>query len=155
MQIFGILWPTIALVALIWIVWATMFVMRFRHMKRTPPKQWDFDSTESAQAYFAPVEMPSNNLRNLFETPVLYFALVPLLLVTHMASTTQVMLAWAFVILRAAHSFIHIGPKKVPLRFLVYAASCAVLMAMWIGFAIDLGSAQAVYDEAMGNVAGV
>ena len=152
MQIFGILWPTIALVALIFVVWMTMFVQRFRHMKRTPPKAWDFDNTESAQRYFAPVEMPANNLRNLFEMPVLYFALVPLLPVTHQASYIQAVLAWIYVALRIIHSFIHIGPKKVPPRFIVYLASCAVLAAMWIGFAIDLGSAQAVYDEAVRNV---
>ncbi len=152
MHIFGILWPTIVLVALIWLVWGTMFFQRFRHMKRTPPKQWDLDSTESALRYFAPVEMPANNLRNLFEMPVLYFALVPLLLITREVTHVQVALAWSYVTLRAIHSFIHIGPKRVSWRFLVYAASCAVLAAMWLCFAYGLSYDQAVYDEAMGNV---
>lgn len=88
--------------------------------------------------YFTPVEMSANNLRNLFEMPVLYLALVPLLLITHHANHLQVLLAWIFVALRALHSFIHIGPKKVMPRFMVYLASCIVLSAMWIGFAIDM-----------------
>ena len=145
MQLFGILWPTIALVALTFIVWLTMFWQRGAHMRRNPPTADDFATGEAALRYFAPVEMAANNLRNLFEMPVLYFGLIPLLLITHQANHIQVILAWTYVVLRAVHSFIHIGPNKVPVRFLVYALSCAILMAMWIGFAVDLSAEQAKY----------
>jgi len=134
----GILWPTFALVALIFIVWFVLFVQRFGHMRRNPPRAEDIATGEAAMRYFTPVEMSANNLRNLFEMPVLYLALVPLLLITHHANHLQVLLAWIFVALRALHSFIHIGPKKVMPRFMVYLASCIVLSAMWIGFAIDM-----------------
>lgn len=151
---FAILWPTFALVALIFVVWFTLFVQRFAHMRRNPPKKADFATGSDAQRYFEPVEMPANNLRNLFEMPVLYFALVPLLLITHHANHLQVALAWAYVILRIVHSFIHIGPKKVPPRFFVYLLSCAVLTAMWIGLAVDMVSAAGAYDAAMANMQG-
>jgi hypothetical protein len=134
----GILWPTFALVALIFTVWVVMFVARFRHMRRNPPPAGALDQGDLAMSYFRPVEMPANNLANLFEMPVLYFALVPLLLLTRHGDHIQVALAWAFVALRALHSFIHIGPKKVIPRFAAYLASCVVLSAMWIGFAIDM-----------------
>ena len=137
-QPLGILWPTFVLVGLIFVVWLTLFVQRFGHMKRNPPTAADFVTGEAAMRYFEPVEMPANNLRNLFEMPVLYFALVPLLLITHHANHMQVLLAWIYVVLRAVHSFIHISPKKVKPRFMVYLASCIVLSAMWIGFAIDM-----------------
>jgi hypothetical protein len=137
-QPLGILWPTFALVALIFIVWFVLFVQRFGHMRRNPPRAEDIATGEAAMRYFTPVEMSANNLRNLFEMPVLYLALVPLLLITHHANHLQVLLAWVFVALRALHSFIHIGPKKVMPRFMVYLASCIVLSAMWIGFAIDM-----------------
>ena len=140
MQI-SIVWPTMALVALIFAVWLTLFVQRLGHIRRHPPSATDFADGEAAMRYFRPVEMPTNNLANLFEMPTLYFALVPLLLLTHRADHAQVTLAWLFVLLRAAHSFIHIGPKKVQPRFLVYLASCVVLSAMWIGLAIDLAGA--------------
>lgn len=137
-QPLGILWPTFALVALIFIVWFVLFVQRFGHMRRNPPRAEDIATGEAAMRYFTPVEMSANNLRNLFEMPVLYLALVPLLLITHHANHLQVLLAWIFVALRGLHSFIHIGPKKVMPRFMVYLASCIVLSAMWIGFAIDM-----------------
>lgn len=137
----GILWPTFALVALIFAVWFWMFVQRFGHMRRNPPGPDSFADGEAAMRYFLPVEMPANNLRNLFEMPVLYFALVPLLLITRHGDHVEVTLAWIYVALRAVHSLIHVGPNPVVARFAVYLASCAVLAAMWIGFAVDMAAA--------------
>jgi hypothetical protein len=135
-----ILWPTFALVAWIWIVWFWMYVARFAHMRRNPPTAESFASGTNAMRYFEPVEMPANNFRNLFEMPVLFLALVPLLLITHHGNHIQVALAWGFVALRVVHSLVQIVVRRVPLRFLVYLASCAVLAAMWIGFAVDMAS---------------
>ena len=134
----AILSPTFALVALIFVVWFTLFVQRLVHIRRQPPRAEDFGTGAAAMAYFEPVEMPANNLRNLFEMPVLFFALVPLLLVTGEAGPAQVVLAWAYVALRGVHSWIHIVPKRIQPRFFAYLASCAVLSAMWIGFAVEM-----------------
>jgi hypothetical protein len=136
----AILWPTFLLVALVYAIWLLMFIRRFGHMKVNPPAKEDFATGEAALRYFTPVEMPANNLRNLFEMPALYFALVPLLLITRHANDLQVMLAWIFVLLRVVHSLIHAAKGPVLPRFMVYALSCAILSAMWIGFAIDLAS---------------
>ncbi|QUT03917.1 MAPEG family protein [Sphingobium phenoxybenzoativorans] len=135
-----ILWPTFLLVALVYAVWLLMFVKRSGHMKANPPAKEDLATGEAALRYFSPVEMPANNLRNLFEMPVLYFALVPLLLITRHADHLQIFLAWIFVLLRVAHSVIHATRGPVMARFAVYALSCAILSAMWIGFAIDIAS---------------
>lgn len=132
-----ILWPTFALVALTYGVWFFLYVQRFAHMRRQPPTREDFATGSAALRYFEPVEMPANNLRNLFEMPVLYFALVPLLLVTDRAGAAQVALAWAYVALRALHSYVQIVVRKVPVRFIVYVLSCAVLLAMWIGLLVE------------------
>lgn len=137
MTIFAILWPTFALVALVFAVWLTLFFARLGHMRANPPTASDFADGEAALRYFRPVEMPANNLANLFEMPVLYFALVPLLILTEQAHLAQVVLAWAFVLARVVHSVIHIGPKKVSARFMAYLASCVALSAMWIGFFVD------------------
>lgn len=137
MQI-AILWPTFAMVALIFGVWFVLYVQRFALMKRQPPTAEDFASGEAAKRYFQPAEMPANNFINLFEMPVLFLALVPLLMITHQAGHVQVALAWAFVVLRALHSFIQIVVGKIPPRFIVYLASCVALSAMWIGFFVDM-----------------
>lgn len=148
----AILGPTFALVGLIFIVFLTMFVTRAGHIRRNPPGRDTFASGDEALRYFAPVEMPANNYRNLFEMPVLYFALVPLLMATGQDGGVQVALAWIYVALRYAHSFVHIGPKKVPVRALLFGLSAIVLMAMWLGFAIDIAGAQLAYDRATSDV---
>lgn len=137
----AILWPVFALVAWIYAVWFWMYVERFALMRRTPPGAEDFATMEAGRRYFAPVEMPAANFSNLFEMPVLFFALVPLLMITHHANHIQVALAWIYVALRVLHSLVQIVVRRVPVRFFVYLASCAVLSAMWLGFAIDMASA--------------
>ena len=99
------------------------------------------------------MELPADNLRNLFEMPVLFFALAPLLVIAQQATAAQVVLAWAFVILRVAHSYFHIVIRKVRLRAPTYWLSTAVLMAMWIGFAIDMVVAANRYQAAVTAVA--
>ncbi len=148
-----ILWPTFALVVLIYLVWFVMHVQRFALIKRTPPTAQDFATMDAGKRYFAPVEMPAANLINLFEMPVLFFALVPLLLITHHANHIQVILAWLYVLLRAGHSLVQIVVRRVPLRFMVYALSCAVLSAMWIGFAVDMAGASARNQDRSANIA--
>ena len=151
MQTFAILWPTIALAALSLVVMVWVAVARSGHMKQHPPKPEDFATGEGAMRYFQPVEMPANNLRNLFEAPVLYYALVPLLLITHQASHFQVILAWIYVLLRVIHSFGHVVLRQIAVRAPAFWVSVIILIAMWIGFAIDLASAQSAYDAAMSN----
>lgn len=134
----AILWPTVALVTLIFAVWAVLLRQRFAHIAANRPTAADFANAESVGRYFRPVERSAQNLANLFEMPVLYFALVPLLILTGSASIAQVALAWVFVALRLAHTVIHIGPNTIRTRARVYIASCAMQFAMWLGFIIDL-----------------
>lgn len=134
----AILWPTVALAALTFAVWSILLRKRFAHIAANRPTAADFANAEAVGRYFRPVERPAQNLANLFEMPVLYFALVPLLIVTGSASAAQVALAWVFVALRLAHTVIHIGHNMIRTRARVYIASCAMLFAMWLGFVIDL-----------------
>jgi len=137
----AILWPTFTLVLLIFVVLVTLAVQRFRHVRAHPPRVENIATSAAAKAYFEPVEPPANNLANLFEMPVLYFALVPLLLLFRHAGDFEVLLAWIYVALRIVHSLIHIGRGKVTARFLVYLASCLVLAVMWAAFALSMADA--------------
>lgn len=152
MVLFHILWPVFAMVALIFVVWANLAVQRMRHIRATPPRAEDFRTGAAWARYFEPVERPADNLRNLFEMPVLFFAIVPLLMATQQAGIAQVGLAWIFVILRAAHSYIHIVRRDVRARFRAFLASGVVLSAMWIGFFVDFTVAATAYSRALSNL---
>lgn len=134
----AIIWPTVAMAALIFAVWSVLLRQRFAHIAANAPTAADFANAEAVGRYFRPVERPAQNLANLFEMPVLYFALVPLLIVTGSASGMQVVLAWIFVALRLVHTIIHIGPNTIRTRARVYIASSVLLFAMWLGFVTDL-----------------
>ena len=68
------------LVLVIFAVWLTLLLRRFAHVASHPPRTADFAHAEAVALYFRPVERPAQNLANLCEMPVLYFALVPLLM---------------------------------------------------------------------------
>ena len=153
MILLNILWPTFALVLLIFVVFVTMAVRRLAHTRRVPPASDTFATRDTAAAYFASADLPANNLANLFEMPVLYFALVPLLLVTRSADVIEVSLAWLFVAARLAHSYLHIVVRHVHTRFLAYVVGNAILSAMWLGFFVDMVAAANAYSHTLSNMA--
>ena len=68
---------------------------------------------------------------------------------TELANDIQVILAWAYVALRAAHSWIHIVVRNVRARATAYWLSVLVLLAMWIGFTVDAVGAARAYNDTM------
>jgi hypothetical protein len=81
---------------------------------------------------------PANNYQSQFELPVLFYALVALLVATGLADGVSLVLAWAFVASRLVHSFIHLGTNHLPHRFMPFAAGFAILAVMWLWFALRL-----------------
>ena len=74
---------------------------------------------------------PSDNLVNLFEIPVLFYVALIILYVTDFSSVFYLVLAWAFVLLRYAHSLIHVTYNRVMHRFAVYFAGTLLLWVIW------------------------
>lgn len=81
---------------------------------------------------------PADNFRNLFEVPVLFYALVALALAVSHTPGWLVAGAWLFVALRVAHSYIHCTYNKVMHRFAVFILGFAVVVCLWLGFFITL-----------------
>src|SRR5687768_15158207 len=65
----------------------------------------------------------SDNFRNLFEAPVLFYALCGYLAITQLTTMLLLACAWGYVLLRAAHTFVHLTSNKVIRRFQLYFAS--------------------------------
>ncbi len=80
----------------------------------------------------------SNNLKNQFEMPVLFFAAIGFALALKLADPVLTALAWVFVLTRVIQTAIHIGPNKVLPRALAYIAGVAALVAMWIDLAVHV-----------------
>jgi hypothetical protein len=93
------------------------------------------DMTDPKSKHYLPnvapmsVTFPSDNLKNLFEVPVLFYATLGYLYMTRSIDTVYIWAAWAFVALRVLHSIIHCTANHpVLLRFGAYVASS---MTMW------------------------
>jgi hypothetical protein len=78
----------------------------------------------------------ANSFQNQLEVPVLFYVLVLLILHLRMSDIVHVVLAWAFVLTRFAHAFIHTTNNDVRVRGSVYGVGVLILLAMWIWFAL-------------------
>ena len=84
------------------------------------------------------INYPANNLKNLFELPVLFYALCLLLYVTDGVDEMYAVAAWGFVAFRALHSVIHCTINHVMARFVCYLISSLLLWFMLVRATIDV-----------------
>ena len=134
----AIFWPMIVQAALVAVIWVRMYVVRLGEIRRRRIDPQSLADSRGA-AMFENVTS-ADNLRNLFEVPVLFFAVCLALAITDSVSTVQIALAWLYVGLRVLHSLIHVTYNRVMHRFAVYVASTLVVFAMWALFAASLAS---------------
>lgn len=80
----------------------------------------------------------SDNFRNLFEAPVLFYTLCGFLAITRLTTLFILACAWGYVALRGFHTYIHLTHNKVVRRFQAFVASTIVLYVMWGLFAVRL-----------------
>lgn len=75
---------------------------------------------------------------NQFELPLLFYALVGLVIVTGAQPAGFRFLEWLFVILRLAHAYVHVTSNQLRARFLLFAAGATTLLVMWVLFGVRL-----------------
>ena len=73
----------------------------------------------------------ARHFTNLYEAPVLFYACCLAALATNVTGTPFLVLAWAYVLARTAHTFIHTGKNKIWPRVYAYFSSWLVLLSMW------------------------
>ncbi len=127
---FAMFWPVLALVLLTFGVAVRMLVVRIGEMRRLRIHPQKVAVSAQAAQHFVDTRA-ADNYRNLFEMPVLFYALAILTFVTAGGSSLLLMLAWLYVALRVAHSVIHCSYNRVMHRFAAFISSALVLLAMW------------------------
>ncbi|MEM0928941.1 MAG: MAPEG family protein [Pseudomonadota bacterium] len=83
-------------------------------------------------------DLLSDNLKNQFEFPVLFYAGVVLAIAADNVTSVLVVFAWVFALSRIAHAAIHVTVNHVRTRFLVFAFGANVLLLYWIVLGLDL-----------------
>ena len=125
--------PMLSLMLLTMVVWFWLYVKRIGYMQthHVHPQSL-FSRVRLLQILPDEVQAPANNLNNLLELPIIFYALCLINSQQGSVSDTMVVLAWAYVILRVIHSVIHCTYNKVMHRFAVYSSSSLVLWGMLI-----------------------
>src|SRR5712671_7893129 len=124
--IFG---PLFATVLLTFVVWVYMYIRRISFITSNKISSKDL-AVPGALAQLSPpaVSNPSDNLRNLFEIPVIFYALALYLFLTKQVDSIYVIAGWIFVAFRVLHSAVHCTFNLVILRFYLYLFAT---LAVW------------------------
>lgn len=127
----------LAMVLLTVVVGARLLFCRVQEMRR---KRIHPQAAATSLQMAARLEnvQAADNFRNLFEVPVLFYALCAVSLGVHHTPTWLVAGAWMFVALRALHSLIHCSYNRVMHRLAAFLGSFVLLVALWVAFVVSL-----------------
>lgn len=131
----AIFWPMIALTALIYIVYGLVFLRRMEAVKSGQASTRDFK---------LPLKEPEvsvtviRNLINLYELPVLFYAVCISLYVVNGSSFLAVIVAWLFVAARVAHTVVHVTSNRLRLRQPIFTIGYLLNGILWVILALHL-----------------
>jgi hypothetical protein len=117
----------------------TTFLVGFLHvfatlklMKSDP--RWE-DGVPAMPYPNAPdsLKLIKNNIQNLFEFPVIFYVLSVFCFIQGIQDQLLMTLSWSYVVLRIAHSYLHIFVTSTTLRGHVFVLSNLVLFVMLLG----------------------
>ena len=134
------IYPVIALVLLVYGIATVLARRRFAAIKKglIPPGYYkDFQQREQ---FLLPtdVQLATRNFINLFEIPVLFYAIIPLLIITNTADNVSLVFSWAFVATRILHSIVHVTTNKLFVRMRLYAVGSFIILLLWLRLAYQL-----------------
>lgn len=132
-----IFWPTLALIAWTFLVLVQVPIRRFGAFFAGRVQAVDFRYGESDRVP-ADVSLPNRVFMNLVEVPPLFYLVCILHFVTNQVDALALGLAWVYFTLRIVHSLIYLSYNHVVHRFVVFATSNLVVLALVINLGVIL-----------------
>jgi len=131
MQILSLVYPMAVLVLLTFFVMYLMLISRVKavRLRKISPRYFKLNQGG---------ELPDNvtaigqNYGNLLELPVLFYTVCIIAIVLDQSTEYFVIHAWAFVIIRFIHTYIHVTYNHILHRLYAFAMSGFILLSMWI-----------------------
>jgi hypothetical protein len=120
--------PFLTMMLLTLVVWFYMYSKRIPMIQKSKINPNRLTAAELARISPPSVSNPSDNLKNLFELPTLFYGLVLYLFVSTKVDETYLIAAWLFAAFRVLHSAVHCTVNIVILRFWLY---CISALAVW------------------------
>ncbi len=122
--------PVLALIGLTLFVWIWMYATRIPAMQAAKIDPQSAAHPGSLDVLPSSARRVADNYNHLLEQPTIFYALCFVIVLGGHTDALFVDLAWAYVGLRVVHTLIQCTVNIVNLRFLVFALSTVVLMAM-------------------------
>ena len=126
----GILTPVLALVVWSFVMWGWLYATRLPAMRRARIDPRMIKRKSDIDALPTKVQQVADNYNHLHEQPTVFYALAFYSYLVGVVDPLAVGLAWAYVGLRVLHSLVQATVNFVPLRFVVFALSTFVLIAI-------------------------
>lgn len=128
----AILPPLFVQVALTLVLYAILASFRF-YEAFSNPKIGKAVKERRVDAYTKRTLWLSDNVKNQFELPILFYAAIILAIAADRPiSDGLITLAWTFVGLRVVHTILQVSVNIVLLRFLVFFAGYVTVILMWL-----------------------
>jgi hypothetical protein len=131
----------LAMVMLTFVVGARLLFTRVHEMREKRIHPQAASNSLKMAARLEDVQA-ADNFRNLFEVPVLFYALVAVALATQHTPAWLAVGAWGFAALRVAHSAIHCSYNRVMHRLAAFLAGFGLLVGLWVAFFVTLPGAR-------------
>jgi hypothetical protein len=136
-----ILAPVVALVAWTLAMMTWMYAVRFPALSRkgislkgrVGSKGGDLDGVVEPE-----VQWKAHNYNHLTEQPTLFYAVALTLAIMHGGGASNLVLAWAYVVLRVGHSLVQATSNVVLWRFILFIAASLCLAALTLHAAMAL-----------------
>ena len=127
----ALVFPMAAMVLLTGLVLVRMVLGRVAAVKRGEVDSRFYKTQQGEVGEPRKAAQHTRHFVNLFESPVLFYVACLAAMITGLSTGVMVWLAWAYVVCRAVHAFVHLGSNSIPPRMAIYGASWIVLLAMW------------------------
>ncbi len=137
MDEFGLIYPMFAMIVLTFAVLLALFRKRAQAFKKGTVSLSYFNTFQGETEPESSIKL-SRHFANIFEVPTLFYVACLGALVVGQNAIAFQLLAWAYVIFRVAHAFIHTRSNKLRSRTAAYFASWIVLLVMWVYLVISI-----------------
>ena len=126
-----IIQPVVTLAAWSMVMWLWMYATRIPAIQAAKMRlDPNAPNGEQMATLPAKVRWKADNYNHLMEQPTVFYALAFSLAFLGEGTGTNVLLAWAYVVLRILHSLLQSLINKIEVRFLLFALSNIPLFAL-------------------------
>ena len=118
-----------ALLSAFVLLFLPIFRLRDSLSRRARPSDFELGDNENVPHITRRI---NRSYMNMFESPVLFYVISFIAMMTDRVDALSLHLAWAYVGIRVVHALVHIVVNNVRLRLVVFGASFVALISLWV-----------------------